>query len=320
MKTKLYIYFSTLFFTFSYTSFGQSQDYTIVDKYINQIPSDFNSIEELIHSIIKPEWKDEEKIRAIYYWIAFNIRYDWEEYQNETNKNYLIDPTSANDIFKSRKGLCNGFTALFNYMCKLAGIESKIIKGYSRSSYNEAGIPINVPNHAWNVVSINKRWYFIDVTWGSSSALNNEPNDYYFLTPPKEFIVNHFPEDEEWQLLEKPISKEEFDQYPYISFEYFKLGFDRNFPKKGLIKSNNDAIKLLIENPANLELLLKLFDFTKKKWITPIYKAAKLERGSKISISLKHKGKYLLQIDAMNQSSESISVKQGLLYFSLIKE
>ena len=36
-------------------------------------------------------------------------------------------------------------------------------------------------------------------------------DEYYFLTDPEEFIYNHFPDEEHWQLLVRPVTKLEFE-------------------------------------------------------------------------------------------------------------
>ena len=35
-------------------------------------------------------------------------------------------------------------------------------------------------------------------------------DEFYFFTDPDEFIYNHLPQDEGWQLLARPVTKDEF--------------------------------------------------------------------------------------------------------------
>jgi transglutaminase/protease-like cytokinesis protein 3 len=70
-------------------------------------------------------------------------------------------------------------------------------------------------NHAWNSIWLGDGWYLLDVTWGAGYITEDKEfvrfiNDAYFLTEPEEFIKGHFPDDMQWQLLDHPISFDEF--------------------------------------------------------------------------------------------------------------
>lgn len=54
-------------------------------------------------------------------------------------------------------------------------------------------------------------------------------DEHYFLTDPDEFIQEFWPYESEWQLLEKPITKEEFENLPFVRSVFFHFGmhFDR---------------------------------------------------------------------------------------------
>lgn len=297
-------------------------DYKSIESYVDSasILKKKQSFENLTKGIVKPDWDDMKKAYAIFYWISSNIKYDNEGLKNKFWEKYVSDHEIANDTYEFRKGVCGGYAQLFRLMCAEVGLQSKAIDGYSRINSYEAGLPVKYSNHSWNIVKVDGKWQLVDATWGNTTAGKEKINAYYFLTPPKEFIANHLPKDKEWQLLDNPISKIEFDNYPYISSEYFKSGFDKTFPTIGLIKTKVDTIKLIIKNPVDLDPLLKIYSFNLDKWITPMYNTLKLQNGTQVNIILQKKGNYLLQFDALNQRSESISIKQGLLYFSLIKE
>src|SRR6202034_1523577 len=48
--------------------------------------------------------------------------------------------------------------------------------------------------------------------------------EFYFLTPPEQFIFNHLPKDSKWQLLDNVVSQEEFLKGPTIPADLFALG------------------------------------------------------------------------------------------------
>ena len=49
-------------------------------------------------------------------------------------------------------------------------------------------------------------------------------NDYYFLTDPKELIWTHFPNRKKWQLLDNPVTLEEFLSHFYVREYFYLLG------------------------------------------------------------------------------------------------
>ena len=83
-------------------------------------------------------------------------------------------------------------------------------------------------------------------------------NDFYFLTPPDEFIRDHYPEDLQWTLLKDPPVYREFAQSPFRYSGYVKAGVSSYFPAKGVIDvSVGDTV--LIELKARKEISNFLF-------------------------------------------------------------
>ncbi len=66
-----------------------------------------------------------------------------------------------------------------------------------------------IPNHAWNAVKLNNKWYLCDATWSSGyidMATYIFEYDYvntYFLQDPIEFNTHHIPLDDSWKLIDK---------------------------------------------------------------------------------------------------------------------
>ena len=89
----------------------------------------------------------------------------------------------------------------------------------------------------WASVLLQRRWRLVDChmgarVWQETNAYDatdgnphkhgDDPlatflNDYYFLTNPKDLIRSHFPDDEGWQLLRKPMGKSEFKTMSYVT-------------------------------------------------------------------------------------------------------
>ena len=192
------------------TSIAQ-RDVSTIQKHIQATPDSVeNDIAKLTAYLITPAKNDLEKVEYLYQWLIQNISYDKLAYRNGNKR---IN-RSNEDILKRKEAICWGYATLFNAMCEVANIPCEIISGYGRTSLAEKP-KVKSPNHAWNSVKIDSSWYLLDATWdsnlrGSIGAFEQKFGHDYFLTPPKYFIVNHLPADPDWQLLDCPISVEEF--------------------------------------------------------------------------------------------------------------
>jgi len=163
-----------------------------------------------------------EKARAIFIWITHNIAYDYKLFNKKKNKrksfkckkNINCDAEYAEwksnyvkKIITKEKGICSGYASLFEEMCKNAGIQCSIVSGYIKDSPGEIG-KMGILDHAWNVMLIDEKYYFLDATWaagyvpekrhGKLKGFRFMYNDYYWLTPIDKLSRNHFPKDSVW--------------------------------------------------------------------------------------------------------------------------
>ncbi|MCL0066040.1 hypothetical protein M1N79_04100, partial [Dehalococcoidia bacterium] len=181
-----------------------------------------NSVESLAAWLVEPAKNDLEKVRAIFRWITDNIYYDMVSYFNIVEGTGPVGDQSPEAVLNSRKAVCEGYSRLFKALAHLAGLEVVQVTGWTRGFGYRVGDPIEGPtDHAWNVVKIDDGWYLLDSTWGAGGIdeegqFVREFKEFYFLTPPDQFIYSHFPINPDWQLLEVPIAKEEFAKLPLV--------------------------------------------------------------------------------------------------------
>lgn len=218
------------------------------------------SVKKLSAFLTAPAKNDREKARALYRWITQNIDYDVEGYFSNKYEN-----TSPDNVLEERKSVCGGYANLFEAMAKEANLTVVIIRGYGKGIGYSPGAKIgNKTNHAWNAVRINGSWYLIDSTWGAGSVdeeghFHRQFDEHYFLTPPSRFVYDHFPDDQRWQLLNNPISKEEFERFVYLKSDYFRYGLLLGNQNNSTIKSEGEA-NISIFTPANVLLTAALFE------------------------------------------------------------
>jgi hypothetical protein len=83
--------------------------------------------------------------------------------------------------------------------------------GIAKNSVADVVLELST-NHAWNIITINGTKQIYDL------SLSNITDDSYMNINPEIMIYTHFPNNPKHQLLENPISKNEFDHSPYVTF------------------------------------------------------------------------------------------------------
>ncbi len=200
----------------------------IINKALSKLPKRENTDIlklgiEMSKSKENYELTEIESAYFAYKWIIQNIEFDKKSFDNGNDLTGLVT------TFKEGKGGAIGISALFNSLCGLLNIESNSIFGLTKTiTFNYTKI-IQIRNYAWNYILIDGEYYLIDPSlragFCKDKDLSTNCTDNYFGTNPEEFIRFHFPNDNKWQLLSEPITKDNFTSMAFL-FEYFYiLGF-----------------------------------------------------------------------------------------------
>jgi hypothetical protein len=120
---------------------------------------------------------------------------------------------STDEIIKEalskHKGVCQHFAELYSAIANQSGIKTYVISGYTKQNGSVDYLP-----HAWCASLIDSTWYLIDPTWGSGYIHNarfiRKINESYFKSKPEKMISSHMPFDPLWQLLNYPVTSQEF--------------------------------------------------------------------------------------------------------------
>ncbi len=168
---------------------------------------------------------DLERIRAIYVWVANNIRYDMRAFRND-----VYPAQDAHRVLASRTAVCQGYSNLVSALGKEMGIKTFVISGYSKGYGYQKGQEFEVTDHAWNAVKLDGKWYLLDATWAATKT--NLPLEYdlppqgdrYFLAEPGTFVIDHLPADPYWQLLTNPVPIEVFERNSTAITDYVNEG------------------------------------------------------------------------------------------------
>jgi transglutaminase/protease-like cytokinesis protein 3 len=228
----------------------------------------FTSPDSLARQLTFTYTKDIDKVRAIFRWITENISYNIKPGRrnfNDASKSYLLDdPTDtgalkplnervAIDVLTRRLAFCDGYARLFSTLCTYAGIQSEVITGYANGGISRRKGRFN-SNHRWNAVRIDSSWYLLDATWASgyvtfsSDEFIKHYNDYYFLTSPKSFVRDHYPDDPRWTLLTDVPEITEFEYSPFKTHAFKTSNVIDYSPKPGIIEASvGDTVQIELE-------------------------------------------------------------------------
>lgn len=118
-----------------------------------------SAAERILRSLNISGASDHDKALAIYGYICDNVVYDHDHLGDE---NYLLQFTAYAAATKGT-AVCAGIADLFYYLANSAGLDARITTN---------------SDHAWNIVRVDGRYYYVDATWD----LGSRPEDYrYFL-------------------------------------------------------------------------------------------------------------------------------------------
>lgn len=146
----------------SKTLFKETKDlYSWYYSLCSDLPKPNEELIQFTNSLITDKSSEEEKIKAIYYWIQDNIKY--LAYSNGLAG---FKPESANDVFYRRFGDCKGMANLCKSMLQIAGIDARLTWLGTNDRKFTYDIPsMIVDNHMITTVYLkNGKKYFLDAT------------------------------------------------------------------------------------------------------------------------------------------------------------
>lgn len=151
---------------FYWTSYGNqyysNQNGTVFKTQYNMKGNEQRNLDEM-NSIVDdfigslPETDTYGKMKLIYEYIIDNTVYDPQSEENQ-------DITS---VLLNHRSVCAGYAKTFKFICDKMGINCLTVVGEARGNVFSG-------SHAWNMVEINGRHYWVDATWGDPIRDNGE--------------------------------------------------------------------------------------------------------------------------------------------------
>lgn len=137
-----------------YTSGEKTEKIVFSGNYLYddaEIISRRDQIEKAVLKILTevPDTEDEyQKVKYIYETIISQTEYDTG---SEDNQNIC-------SVFLNGRSVCQGYAKAVQYLLRKVGMEAALVVGTVRQG----------DGHAWNLVSVNGEWYYLDATWGDA--------------------------------------------------------------------------------------------------------------------------------------------------------
>ncbi|HSF45344.1 MAG TPA: transglutaminase domain-containing protein [Chitinophagaceae bacterium] len=276
-------------------------DYDQVDAYVAGLHRPVSSLREL-DSIIARANKTfmipEEKIRFAFRWVAENLEYDCRE------DNGTPGPASSlEDVLKTGKSTCSGYSGLLNYALKLMGFESVAIRGVAKTAKSDLfWEKLPRPNHSWNAVKVNNTWKLLDATWASGEASENcdtvirSFSAFYFFPEPRLLALSHFPVDSGWQLTRDPVDSLRFLQWPVFHDPFYEKNVISFAPEAGIIRTKkNSEVKFRFQSASPLEKIA-IWSDDRKSVGAEFGKFTRVDNGYEYRYRVKESGDYFLSV------------------------
>ncbi len=217
-KNGKYFYTITLAVKYNASEQQQKQVDSVVNSFVNSI--DTNKL------------SDYDIIKKIHDFICKKTTYAYEAMDSPYANGYAF---SAYGALVKGKCVCQGYASAFYRLCRELGYSSRVVISDP-----------NRGNHAWNIVELDGKYYFVDCTWDDQvldEGIDDFTEDYYFL-------INY------------PASLAYDNGSEHVPDpEYFDTTYYNNKYKKYYALSNYDASDLSLMSRSVVSLSAKSFTF-----------------------------------------------------------
>lgn len=130
-------------------------------------------VKEVLAALKVKGKSDYTKVKRIHDYIVNNTRYQFSS-NCYTAYGALVDG----------RAVCQGYAQLAYKMLTEAGVKCYTITG-------EANNGRETQSHAWNMVRVGKKWYYLDVTWDDPAGAGDILQYDYFLVGKNQFEQSH---------------------------------------------------------------------------------------------------------------------------------
>lgn len=271
-----------------FPSFGKGQacsmkihdvsiDTCTINPAIRKVPKGSQNIKAILKAARKVCVSEQDKAYFAYAYIASHFLYD-ENRAKQIGKKKVKRELYINELLSKKKGVCGDFSNYFKLLCDSLGVKCLRVDGYTSGGMFFITPDESIFDHAWNMVSIDGKWMYVDATWamgdGKSLKSLDKINYDYLFTTENDFDLSHLPADPVYQLsTNKKTFKEfrwrekEFSNqrdsavYDLIDERYVMSDKDRRFAELKSQLTFSKAPEIAVFS----SVVLKIYSLTDKK-------------------------------------------------------
>ncbi|KAK7101570.1 hypothetical protein V1264_019934 [Littorina saxatilis] len=166
------------------------------------------TMESLVDAITHGSTSEQLKAHALYRWLTSQSMV----YYGKCKTAKANSPTGKLRQLSEGK-TC--YAALYQELAKAAGLKCEKIDGYAKVPDYRPGTPMstnasnNPYKHSWNAVLLGGHYHFLDAGFGALPCKFFV--EHFFMTPPDEMRLSHFPKDKRWLLMTQSLSVHDFE-------------------------------------------------------------------------------------------------------------
>ena len=140
------------------------ESYNDFYQFLHKLNDEVEKYDEIVKDqsdrIVAGKKTDEEKVKALYYWVQDNIRYIAFEYGIAGFK-----PMTTKEVLDNKYGDCKAVANLLSSMLRAQGYVSKFVWIHTNHSKYDCTLPyLGIFDHAICVLYLNNKTYFLDCT------------------------------------------------------------------------------------------------------------------------------------------------------------
>lgn len=250
---------------------------------IRSLPPDADrSIRSVAAYIFQREPNPYLQVKALHDYVISHVTYD-----NDVLEKGIRPLQDAKTVFRTGRGVCEGYAKLFAALAQEMGLDVVTINGKVRQDL----VPLDIipaafrvlsPNadwtlHAWNAVKVKGEWQIVDTTWDDREAEDSTfvYSAEYLMPAPEVMIISHFPDQSAWQLIKRAKSPDAFEEQPILTPQFFRDGLHLNFPKTYKTKIGRRTVIEIRLPPQYQKDIFSGFASTKKESLLSLLATSK---------------------------------------------
>jgi transglutaminase/protease-like cytokinesis protein 3 len=276
------------------------QNFVSIDAYAQTVPQHIGmqSLTKLVAYLTKPATNDFEKARVIARWITSNIAYDFEAALHEKNR----PSDSPDSILLTRRALDGGFAALFVKMMLAAGVEAFPVTGVQKGVTFSPGDASTLKRHTWNAFRTGGKWYLVDLPVYKEVETDDSYKltyaDSFFCISPEQMKYTNLPDDKRWQLLDEPITKEQFLSSVQCFGAFYGYAVTALSHRDYAITTKDRTLTVTFDAPSGLQLGARVYAEQNAKEQKAAVKTTREGRKYTVSVRFPADGTYKLELTA----------------------